>query len=175
MKMFIDIFSGATVASDAYPHVVCFGGAAIKFTAKFVTKTNDYAGLPPGEGDEEGGNEPDGETVIDMVDTYNLHTIEGYTVKEWLAMIKPTMGHIMKVVKEKGELDEEQTKAYKKGCVEFVNFIKGKFTDIQMYQGEIGEYGGEEQWFGYAISENQDEPLELTFYFFKDALKEEKY
>ena len=173
MKMFIDIFSGATLASDAYPHEVCFNGAAIKFTAKFVTKTDDIAGLPEGEGDN--GGESAGETVIDMVDTYNMHTVEGYTQKEWLAVVKGVMGKIMEKIKNEGTKTPEEMKEYKKGCVEFVNFIKNKFSDIQLYQGEIGEYEGSEQSFGYALSENPDNYEELTFYFFKDALKEEKY
>lgn len=174
MKMFMDIFSGATLASDAYPHEECFNGAAIKFTAKFVTKKDDLSGIPAGEGDEEHAD-AEGETVIDMVDTYNMHTVEGYTPKEWLAMVKPVMGKIMKRVKDEGKLDEDGMKAYKKGCVEFVNFIKNNFSDIQIYQGEIGDYAGEEQCFAYARSENEEDPLELSFYYFKDALKEEKY
>lgn len=172
--MFKDIFSGATLASDAYPHEECYNGAALKFKAKFVTKSNSIAGLPEGEGDDAGGDSQ-GETVIDMVDTYNMHPIEGYTVTEWLAVVKGVMGKIMAIVKDKEGMDEEKIKAYKKGCVEFVNFIKNNFKNIQIYQGEIGEYDGEEQCFAYAISEDQNDPLALTFYFFKDAMQEEKY
>ena len=175
MKMFIDIFSGANVASDAFPHEICYNGAAIKFTAKFITKVDNLGALPAGEGDEEGA-EPQGETVIDVVDAYNLHTVEGYTAKEWMAgVVKPTMAKIMEKLKEEGSMDEEETKSYKKGCVEFVNFVKGKFKEIQIYQGDIGEYVGEAQSFGYALNENPDEPLELSIYFFKGGLKEEKY
>ena len=172
MRLFKDLFSDATLASDAYPHEELFGGAAIKFTAKFITKTDDLGGIPAGEGDEEGG---DGETVINLVDTYNLHEVSGYSVKEWMAVVKDVMGKVMKRLKDEGELDEDGIKAYKKGCVEFVNFLKGEFKNIQLYQGDIGEYDGVAQSFGYAMSENQDDPLELSFYFFKGALIDEKY
>ena len=173
MRMFKDLFSGCGLASDAYPHEEVFGGAALKFKAKFVTKKDDIAGLPEGEGDD-GAGESDGVTVIDLVDTYTLHTVEGYKVKEWLALVKPTMAKIMEEVKKR-ELSADDMKAYKKGCVDFVNFIKNKFEEIQLYQGEIGEYDGEEQSFGYALNEDSDDPLSLSFYFFRDALVEEKY
>lgn len=173
MKMFIDIFSGATLASDAYPHEECFNGAAIKFKGKWTTKSDNIAGLPEGEGDDAGPSE--GESVIDLVDTYNLHPVEGYTVKEWLAIVKGVMAKIMSVVKDKDGMTEDKIKDYKKGCVEFVNFIKNHFSEIQIYQGEIGEYAGEEQCFAYAITEDQNDPMTTSFYYFKDALKEEKY
>ena len=172
MRMFNDIFSGTGLASDAFPYKECYNGAAIKFTAKFITKTEDLGGIPDAEGDQE---DPEGETVIDLVDAYNLHTVDGYKVKEWLAMVKGLMPKVMSIVKERGELDQDGIKAYKKGCVDFVNFIKGKFDEIQIYQGDIGEYEGIEQSFAYALNENEDDPLELSFYYFKDALKEEKY
>ena len=170
MRMFNDIFSGCTVASDAFPLEECYNGAAIKFTAKFVTKKEDLGGIPDAEGDDENG---DGETVIDVVDAYNLHSVEGYKVKEWLTMVKGLMKQIMTAVKT--ELDADAMKVYKKGCVEFVNFIKNKFDEIQLYQGDIGEYEGIEQSFGYALNENEDDPLELSIYYFKGALKDEKY
>ena len=119
MRMFNDIFSGCTVASDAFPLEEVYNGAAIKFTAKFITKKEDLGGIPDAEGDDENA---EGETVIDVVDAYNLHTVEGYKVKEWLAMVKGLMKKIMENVK--GELSAEDMKSYKKGCVEFVNFIK---------------------------------------------------
>ena len=174
MRLFKDIFSDCNLASDAFPHEIVYNGAAIKFTAKFITKVNDYGALPEGEGDTQ---DADGETVIDLVDSYQLHTVEGYKVNEWLAVIKKTMQAIMARVKEQGvfEGDKDKMKEYQKGCVEFVNFIKGKFDEVQIYQGDIGEYEGTEQSFGYAMNENQDNPLELSFYFFKDGLIDEKY
>ena len=174
MKMFIDIFSGATLASDAYPHEECFSGAAIKFKGKWTTKNDSIAGLPEGEGDD-GAAGGEGESVIDLVDTYNLHPVEGYTVQEWLAIIKGVMAKIMERVKEKEDMDADKIKAYKKGCVEFVNFIKNNFKEIQIYQGEIGDYGGDEQCFAYALTEDQNDPMTTSFYYFKDAMKEEKY
>ena len=172
MRLFNDIFSGCTLASDAYPHEVLYNGAAIKFTAKFITKTDDLGGIPAGEGDEEGG---EGETVINLVDTYNLHEVEGYSAKEWMAVVKEVMKAVMKKIKDSGEMDEDEVNTYKKGCVNFVNFIKGEFKNIQLYQGDIGEYDGIAQSFGYAISENESDPLELSFYFFKGAMIDEKY
>ena len=172
MRLFNDLFSGCVVSSDAYPHEELFGGAAIRFKAKFITKTDDLGGIPAGEGDEEDGQ---GETVINLVDTYNLHEVEGYTVKEWMLIVKDVMGKVMKRIKDSGDMAEDEVKAYKKGCVEFVNFIKGQFKDVQLYQGDIGDYDGTAQSFGYALSENQEDPLELSFYFFKGALTDEKY
>ena len=170
----MDIFSGATLASDAYPHEVIFNGAGIKFTAKFITKKDDLGGLPAGEGDEEGA-EDQGTTVIDMVDTYNMHPVEGYNFKEWMAIHKSAMKKFVELAKANRGIEGDEEKAYKKGCIEFVNFVKDHFKEIQLYQGEIGEYAGEEQTFAHAMSENPDEPLELSFYFFRDGLKEEKY
>ena len=171
MRLFNDIFSGASVASDAFPHEIVYGGAAIKFTAKFETKKDDISGVPAGEGDNEMG---EGETVINLVDTYRLHEVEGYKVKEWMAVVKDVMGRVIKRIKEKGELDDDQIKEYKKGCVEFVNYLKKEFDNIQIFQGEIGEYEGVAQSFGYAIS-NPDNYEEIFIYFFKGALEEEKY
>ena len=173
MRMFKDLFSGCTLASDAYPFEECFNGAAIKFKGKWVTKSDKIEGIPDAEGDEEGGD-AGGISVIDLVDTYNMHTVEGYNLKEWMALVKGVMAKIMAEVKKKS-LDAEQMKAYKQGCVDFVNFIKGKFKEIQIYQGEIGEYAEEEQSFAYALNEDPDDPMALSFYFFKDALIEEKY
>ena len=172
MRIFKCMFADCPMASDAYPHEECFNGAALRFKAKFITKKDDYAGLPEGEGGNDDGGE--GETVIDVVDSYNLHTVEGYKVKEWLALVKPLMKKIMGVVNEKG-IDADSLKDYKKGCVEFVNFIKGKFDEIQIYQGDIGEYEGVEQSFGYALNEDENDPLSLSIYYFKDTLIDEKY
>ena len=90
-------FSGIGLASDAFPFKECFNGAAIKFTAKFVTKREDLGGIPDAEGDQE---DNEGQTVIDLVDAYNLHTVDGYTAKEWLAMVKGLMPKVMTIVKE---------------------------------------------------------------------------
>ena len=173
MRMFLDVFSGCNIASDAFPHKVCHEGAAIKFEAKFVTKTEDLGGIPAGEGDDEGPS--DGETVIDLVDAYNLHPVPDLTSAEWMAIVKGIMKKVIGIVKEQEDMDDDKLKAYKKGCVGFVNFIKSNFKDIQLYQGDIGDYAEEEQSYGYALNENQDDPLSLNFYFFKDALKDVKY
>ena len=103
-----------------------------------------------------------------------MHTVEGYKVKEWMALVKGIMAKIMVEVKKK-ELDQDQMKAYRQGCVDFVNFVKSKFDEIQIYQGEIGEYEGEEQSFAYALNEDENDPMSLSFYFFRDALIDEKY
>ena len=171
MKLFNDIFSGIAVASDAFKNEILFGGAAIKFTAKFVTKNDDLGGIPAGEDEVAGG---EGETVINLVDTYNLHEVDGYKVKEWMAVVKGVMAGVMKKIKGSGDLSDEEVKAYKKGCVEFVNFIKNDFDNFQIYQGDIGEYEGVPQSFGYAISENEEDYTEISIYFFKGALDEEK-
>jgi hypothetical protein len=173
MRLFLDSFSGAQVASDAYPHEEIYAGAGIRFTAAFETKLESYAGLPEGEGDNNDGG--DGETVINLADTYNLHPVEGITVKEWMAMVKLIMKASMKKFNSEGDKSEDEVKDFKKGCVEFVNFIKNNFDNIQLYQCDIGEYEGLEQSYGYAISENDDNPLELSFYFFRQTLIDEKY
>ena len=173
MRLFQDVFSGAQVASDAYPHEEIFNGAGIRFTAKFETKREDYAGLPEGEGDCDNGG--DGETIINLVDTYKLHPVDGITVKEWMAMVKLIMKTCVTRFTESGDKTEDEVKAFKKGCVELVNFIKNNFDNIQFYQADIGEYEGIEQSYGYAMSENEADPMELSFYFFRQTLIDEKY
>ena len=173
MRMFKDLFSGCTLASDAYPFEELYNGAVIKFKGKWITKSDKIDGIPDAEGDQEGGD-AGGISVIDLVDTYNMHSVEGYKVPQWMALVKGIMTKIMTEVKKKG-LDQDKMKAYRQGCVDFVNFVKTKFDEIQIYQGEIGEYEGEEQSFGYALNEDENDPMSLSFYFFKDALVEEKY
>uniref|UniRef100_A0A7S3NSG8 TCTP domain-containing protein n=1 Tax=Euplotes crassus TaxID=5936 RepID=A0A7S3NSG8_EUPCR len=149
----------------------CFDGAAVKFKAKYVTKSNDLGGIPAGEGDEE---DADAESVINLVDTYRLTALDEYKQKDWMVIVKEVMAGVMEKIKKEGTMDKDQMKAYKKGCVEFVNFIKSKYSEIQFYQGEIGDYEGIAQSFGYCLGENPEDPLEFSFYFFRGALVDEK-
>ena len=72
MRVFIDHISGDEFFSDSFPHELCMEDACIKAKAKYVTKGKETVMIATDEEEEEDG---EGETVVDIVDKFELNEV----------------------------------------------------------------------------------------------------
>ena len=169
MKVWRDLLSGDEMVSDAYPHEIVMGGAALKVQSRFVTKGAEDFGISNNDEEGDGGlNDAGGETVVDVADGMRLKEIT-LDKKSWLTYIKGYLGKVVEKMKENG--NEARLPEFKKGSTELTKYIMSKFDEFQIFTGETNDYEGA---YGYAIQEDETGEQGPVFYFFVDGFQEVK-
>lgn len=168
MRVFIDPVSGDEFFSDSFPHTLIFDGTTIEAKAKYVTKGADNFQIAP-DGDESAGEDGEGETVIDIVDKFELKEIGGQSKKEFMQWAKLYFGKVTQKLKDQDEADK--VPAFKAGATALVKHIVGKFDEFQFFLGSKNDFEGA-MCFAYQKEQEDEGP---TFLFIKDGLKETKF
>ena len=179
MLIFKDALNGDEMMSDIFKFTLEYDEVIMKVQSQY--KDPDKVGeIDVGCGNEFGGaqeeepdpNEDKPEKVIDIV--YNANLKE-YTLskKEFMAFIKEFFKKVVEYLEKNGKSDRVAT--FKKGATEFIKFIMPHFDDLTIYIGNNGETEDGDIAGGIAISYWEKEDAKgPVFFFFKDALKEEK-
>jgi hypothetical protein len=165
MKVWIDLISGDEMVSDSYKHVLCFGDAGLEVRASYKTKGVEQIAIASDDVIEDDGS---GETVVDIVDAFQLHEIQ-LTKKDFMAYVKQFLKAVSEKLESIGKGD--RIPEFKKGATEMVKYIVGRFDEFQFYTGPKFSMEG-----GLAFSYQKEQEDEgPTFLFFHDAMKEEKF
>lgn len=178
MKIFKDIISKEEMFSDQFPIKEEYNSVIYKIqsTYKNQDKIGPLFGIDDNNTCEEGREDYDQEPSEKVIDVVYNTGLEKFSMnkKEFMNYLKRFFAKVVKYLNDKGKA--ERVEGFKKGATEFVKFIIGKFDDIEVYVPKTKtEEDVEEIDFGVAISywEKEDDKGPV-FYFFKDALVEEK-
>ena len=173
VKVYIDVITGDEMVSDAYPTKEIFDGAGLEVQARYITKGQEDGGIAMNLGeDEEKGPDtntglPAGETVIDIVDRFDLKETK-YDQKSFQAYAKLYLNKIKKHLQEKGKAD--RIPGFQKGSLEMVKMILKNFDDFQFFTGSSMDDEAALAFCTYP--EGKTEPI---FYFFLDGLEGKQY
>ena len=118
------------------------------------------------EGGVGGGDE--GVTVIDVVDNHNLQEIN-LDKKAWMGYVKDYVKKVKAKLEEQGKT--ERIPEFQKGATQLVKHLAEKFDEVQIFTGSNFDMEGS---YAYCYQVNQED-AGPTFFFFLDAMKEEKY
>ena len=165
MLVWKDILSGDEMITDTFPNSIPeeYDGAALMCKGKYITKKSDFIAIAS---DDVADEEEQGETVVDIVDAMRLQEVQ-LSKKDFMATIKVFLGKLAKKLEENGKGD--RVAGFKKGATALVKFIVGKFDEFQFYVGE--SYDMEASMATSYTADGEENP---TFFFFLDALVEEK-
>jgi hypothetical protein len=137
MRVFKDLISGDEFFSDGFVHEVCMEDACIKAKAKYVTKGKETVMIATDEEEEDTG---DGETVVDIVDKFELNEVQGWSKAEFMQWCR---GYMQKVVAKLTELDKaDRIPLFKKGATQLVKLIAGQWSEMQIFVGSKMDYEG---------------------------------
>ena len=167
MKVFTDLISGDEFFSDSFPHQLTMNDACIEAKAKYVTKGKETVMIATDEEEEDDGQ--GGETVVDIVDKFQLNEIQGWSKQDFMQWCRGYMQKVVQKLKDTGK--DERVPEFKKGATELVKLIAGKWAEMQIFAGEKNDFEGA-LCFAYQKEQEDEGP---TFLFFKDGLKENKY
>jgi len=166
MKVFTCLVSGDEFFSDSFPHEVTMNGACIEAKGKYVTKGSNHIQIASDEEEEDAG---EGETVVDIVDKFQLNEVQGFSKAEFMQWVRGYMGKLVAKLTEAG--NAERIPDFKRGATELVKLIAANFAEMQLFVGDKMDYEGA-FCFAYQKEQTDEGP---TFLFFKDGLKEMKY
>ena len=117
--------------------------------------------------DDEGPENEDGETVINIVDAHELNEMT-LSKKDVMGMIKLYLKRVVGWMKENGK--EDRVADFQKGATEMVKFVMGKFDEMQIFVGKSMDTEA-----SLAFAYTMDGEVDPTFLFFNDGMKEEKF
>ena len=72
VKVYSDLVSGDEMISDSYPHTITNENTTMEVRAKYTKKGSDQIAIAS---DDVMDDDDDGETVVDVVDTFQLNEI----------------------------------------------------------------------------------------------------
>ena len=134
MKLFLDMLSGDELTSDVYRCIYPeeYHGACMKQKAAYRQKKGDQVLIAS---DEEPEDDPDVETVVDIVDATELMEVQ-LKKKDVMTWAKAYLKGVEAKLKEDGK--EERVAEFKKGSTALFKFIISKFDEMQIYSGRNG-------------------------------------
>lgn len=174
MLLFQCIFNNDEFLSDTFKIETVYDDTIYKVQSKYinVADAGQVAGVD--YGDDEAGDAPGGERVLDVVHNAGLQEYH-MNKKEFMAYCKAYFAKVVKYLEENGKQD--RVDIFKKGATAFIKYIMPKFGDdaLTVYCGSSKTEDQDELTGAICISlwEN-DEAEGPVFYFFKDGLKEVK-
>ena len=183
MLIFKDFLNNDEFMSDIFPYTLEYEDVIMKVPSAYKSKDkigevdigcgNEFGGGDADAGDDAGAGDGEAdEKVLDVAYNANLKTVS-MSKKEFGAYIKGYFKKVVEYLEKNGK--SERVEGFKKGATDFVKFIMKKFNDIEIYTGNNGENDDGELVGGIAISYWENEEAKgPVFYFFKDALIEEK-
>ena len=169
MKLFKDLISGDELTSDSYRCIYPeeFNGACMKQKAKYRQKKGDQIIIAS---DEEPEDDPDVETVVDIVDGAELMEVT-LKKKDVVTWAKAYLKAVEEKLKEQGK--DDRVPEFKKGATALFKMIIGKFDEMQIFSGRNGFSLDPVSALCFAYQEEQEDEGP-TFLFFADGLCEEK-
>ena len=131
MKLFKDMISGDELTSDSYKCIYPeeFMGACMKQKAKYRQKKGDQIIIAS---DEEPEDDPEVETVVDIVDGAELLEVT-LKKKDIITWAKAYLKAVEEKLKAKGK--DERIPDFKKGSTALFKFIIGKLDEMQIFSG----------------------------------------
>uniref|UniRef100_A0A7S3SVM1 TCTP domain-containing protein n=1 Tax=Strombidinopsis acuminata TaxID=141414 RepID=A0A7S3SVM1_9SPIT len=165
MLVWKDILSGDEMVTDTFPYSMPeeYNNAALMVKGKYITKKSEFVAIASDDVDD---GDADGETVVDIVDAMRLQEVQ-LTKKDFMGIIKVFLGKLAKQLEADGKGD--RVGDFKKGATGLVKFVVGKFDEFQFYVGESYDMEA-----SLAMSYTADGEENPTFFFFLDAMREEK-
>ena len=173
VKVFKDIVTGDEMVSDGYPHEMICNGAGLQVQGRLMIKGVEDGGVAQNLGEDEEKKEdapgaiPQGDTVIDIVDRFDLKETK-HDKKSFTAYMKVYLNRIKKHLEDTNK--KERIKDFQKGAVELMKIIMGKIDEIQFFTGSSMEGDG-----ALAFSFYPEGKTDPTFYFFFDGLVGTEY
>jgi len=164
MKVFTDIISGDEMFSDAYPHELCYSDSMWEVKGKYVKKGNEFVAIAADDEADEG----EGETVIDIVDAFNLNEVQ-FTKKDAMTVVKGFLKKTVAHLKKEGK--DDRIKPFQTGATEFVKMMIGKHDEFQFFTGSSFDT---EAHMAFAFQKEQED-AGPTFYYFADMLSSQKF
>lgn len=139
-------------------------------TLPAIIKHDQYLNLVVENDEEDGGagGNSDAVSVIDIVDSFNLQELT-LSKGEWTAYIKTFLPKVKKHLEAKGKQD--RIPIFQKGATAFVKHILEKFDEVQIFAGKAFDV---EAGCAYCYYKDQSD-AGPTFFFFADAMIEEKF
>ena len=164
VKVFSDLVSGDEMISDSYPHNIINEETTMEVKARYVTKKGDQIAIAS---DDVMDDDEDGETVVDIVETFKLNEIN-LSKKEFMVWAK---GYLGKVVEKLKESNPDRVDTFKKGATQTIKLIGGKFSEFQIFTGQSIDMDGALA-FAYQKEQEDEGP---TFLYLIDGMKGEKF
>eukprot|EP00178_Gracilaria_changii_P025418 TRINITY_DN78299_c0_g1_i1.p1 TRINITY_DN78299_c0_g1~~TRINITY_DN78299_c0_g1_i1.p1 ORF type:complete len:177 (+),score=41.62 TRINITY_DN78299_c0_g1_i1:46-576(+) len=175
MLIFKDFNTGHELCSDSFKHIDESDGLLIRISAKMVTIKDennfDIGANASAEGeDDDGPMDENARQVLDVAETLRLKE-QAYDKKSYVNHMK----EYMKATKERLEKENPgRVDAFQKGAQEFVKKIVGSFGDWCFYHNtDYIDDGCDKLGMPIPVLWN-DDGKSAEFYFWKDALVEEK-
>lgn len=170
MKVYKDVFVGDEFISDAYAQKSPFDDPelneiAFEVKTRSVVKNEDY-GIPDNSEDAT-GIENNAETVIDIIDQFNLMPVYFSNKAEFLTFWKEYNKRLLKYLEEKCP---GRVEIFKQKSNILAKKIVSMYDDLLFYMGSSGDMSAGLS-FGYYF-EGEITP---RLVFLKDGLKEEKF
>merc|ERR1712151_236486 len=158
------VFTGSEMISDAFETTETYDGYIIEAPSKMIVKGAMQFDI--GDADEVDDQD---ETVNNIADGFQLTAM---TLKkgEFQTYIKGFMGKVVKHLEEK---NPDRVADFKKNATAAVKYFLGKFDDLEFYLGS--EDPTMDGHLGIACWKDPEADSAPTFFYFKDALKGEKY
>ena len=128
VKVYSDLVSGDEMISDSYPHTITNEGTTMEVRAKYTKKGSDQIAIAS---DDVVDDDDDGETVVDVVDTFQLNEIN-LSKKEVMLWAKAYLTEITNKLKES---DPDRVADFKKGSTATIKLILSKHAEMQIFTG----------------------------------------
>jgi len=171
MLIYRDLLNDDEVCSDSYPTKFLYDGAIMEVSGQNIRVDGgiDDALIGGNASAEDGaiGTDDAAATGINVVMTHNLVETQ-FDKKSFKAFIKEYFKKVMTILKDEGKDDE--LKVFKKGAQEAMKFILDSFKDWMFYTGESMDPEA-----GLVLGNYREDGLTPYFWYFKHALKEEKF
>jgi len=172
MLIYKDCLSGDEMCSDSYPMEEKFDGAIMEVTGANIREDGGIdealiGGNASAEGEDEGAGADDAAvTGINVIMNARLCETQ-FGKKDFGVYLK---GYMKKVVEHLQKENPDRVDAFKKGAAAAAKQILGSFKDWQFYTGENMDPEG-----GLAFMNYKEDGVTPYFWFFKDAMIEEKF
>jgi len=175
MKIFKDLLTGDEVLSDSY-EITLVDDIVYEVKTKKITKNysiNINTGSNPstekGEEEEEAGDNPQSELVIDVVDAHRLQEVSWPSDKsQFVAWMK---AYSKAVLEKLTERKSPRADAFKKGMQAMAPKIIANLKEYQFFQGENAT--GDTSTL-ILLFFKPDDQMNAVLWYFKDGLEEEK-
>ena len=164
VKVYSDLISGDEMISDSYPHEFINEGTTMMVKARYCKKGSDQIAIAS---DDQLDDDEEGETVVDIVDSFQLNEIN-LGKKDVMMWAKKYFTAVTDKLKES---DPDRIPLFKKGATASLKLILSKHDEFQIFTGRNVNMDGALA-FAYQREQEDEGP---TFLFFVDGMKGEKF
>jgi len=171
MLIYNCLLNGEELCSDSYPTKMLYDGCIMEVSGQNIRVDGgiDDSLIGGNASAEDGaiGTDDQAATGINVVMTHKLVETQ-YDKKTFKVFIKEYFKKVMTQLKEEGK--DEEIKVFKKGAQEAMKFILETFKEWLFYTGEQMDPEA-----GIVLGNYREDGSTPYFWYFKHALKEEKF